>query len=128
MQDTSEHYSVSSLMNLESDKLIEYLDKNFKAEIPVNIDSIDAMQHAGRLLGICTSNYSFLSSMAIRAKTIKRTLKKTGADKQNVDEALAREEIFSIYADIAKMTYNAVSRMITVKQQINDELHMTDGR
>ena len=50
------------------------------------------------------------------------------ADKFTVEDALTREEIFTNYAEIMKAAYQAASRMITVKQEINEELKFTDGR
>ena len=41
---------------------------------------------------------------------------------------MSREEIFTNYADIAKSAYNAISRMFAIKQEINNELRMTDGK
>ena len=45
-----------------------------------------------------------------------------------MEDALTREEIFTNYAEIMKAAYQAASRMITVKQEINEELKFTDGR
>ena len=66
--------------------------------------------------------------MAQIARMRKRALKRSGADKFTVEDALTREEIFTNYAEIMKAAYQAASRMITVKQEINEELKFTDGR
>ena len=66
--------------------------------------------------------------MAITAKVKKRHIKRNDGSKRDAEDALSREEIFNTYAEIMKTAYNAISRMITIKQQINEELHFTDGR
>lgn len=96
--------------------------------MPPCVDSIEDMERAGRLLGQCASNYSYLLNMAMAAKIRKRHIKRIGENKQETEDALSREEIFNTYAEIMKTAYNAISRMITIKQQINEELHFTDGR
>mgnify|MGYP003312398494 CR=1 FL=1 len=43
---------------------------------------------------------------------------------EEIDKAIDRKEILSSYADTVKLRYNAVSRMITVRKQVEDELKM----
>ena len=108
------------LMNIISDRC--------RLEIPPSIDTVEEMEMAGKLLSKCMSEYSYFTNMALMAKLRKRMLKRMKVPKEEVEDALSREEIFMNYADIMKFAYNTVSRMITVKQQVNDELRMTDGR
>lgn len=113
-----------NLLQMEPSDLLEYLTREFSINIPVNIDTVEDLNYAGTLLGKCASNYSFLITQAMMAKLIKRNLKMEKADKAEVDRALSREEILTMFADITKTSYNAISRMITVRSQASEELKM----
>ena len=121
-------YTIEELFSMDPELLIEKASERFRLEIPPSLDSINDMKQAGLLLGKCSSEFSYLANMAMTAKIRKRKVKREGGTRQDVEDALSREEIFATYADIMKLAYNSVSRMITVKQQINDELKFTDGR
>ena len=114
----------SSLLRMEPLELLEYLVGEFTIEIPVSIDSVEDLNTAGILLGRCASNYSFLTTQAMMAKLVKRNLKLEKADKVEIEKALSREEIFTMFADMAKTSYNAISRMITVRSQATEEMKM----
>lgn len=120
--------SMPEIFSMNPEELLYRLQAQVPNRIPISVDTVEEMTEAGRLLGEYASWYSYLTSMSIAAKLRKRALKQEKADKKEIEDALSREEIFASYADMAKASYNAVSRMFTVKQQINDELKMTDGR
>lgn len=123
-----EMLSIEEIFSMPPEDLIQIVAEYFQVEIPPYVDTIEDMEQAGRLLGQCASNYSYLLNMAMTAKIRKRHIKRDGESKQSAEDALSREEIFNTYAEIMKTAYNAISRMITIKQQINEELHFTDGR
>lgn len=125
---TYDDFSIDALMAMDPEYLMTLIADKFKLDIPISIDTPEDMVLAGSLLGRCTSNYSYLVNMSMMAKIMKRKLKRAGADKNTIEDALSREEIFTNYADIMKAAYNTVSRMITVKQQINAELKMSDSK
>lgn len=114
----------SGLLAMEPSELLEYLTREFSVEIPMNIESVEDLNNAGTLLGKCASNYSYLITQAMIAKLVKRNLKQEKADKAEVDRALSREEILTMFADITKTSYNAISRMITVRSQAAEEMKM----
>ena len=58
------------------------------------------------------------------AKLKVREAKKDKENKENIDKAVDRKEIINSYADVIKCQYNAVSRMVTVKKQIDEEMKM----
>lgn len=123
-----EMLSIEDIFSMPPEELIQVISENFQVNIPPYVDSIEDMEQAGRLLGVCASNYSYLINMAMAAKIRKRRVKRDGASKQEAEDALSREKIFSTYAEIMKTSYNSISRMITIKQEINEELHFTDAR
>ena len=52
-------------------------------------------------------------------------MKREKADKEEIDKMMEREELLTAYCEIVKMNYQAISRMISVRQQVYEELKMT---
>ena len=121
-------YSMEELLSMPPEELMAAASNRFKLDLPPSIDTVDNLNKLAKLMSKSISEYSYLISMAQIARMRKRALKRSGADKFAVEDALTREEIFTNYAEIMKAAYQAASRMITVKQEINEELKFTDGR
>lgn len=121
-------YSMEELLSMPPEELMAAASNRFKLDLPPSIDTVDNLNKLAKLMSKSISEYSYLINMAQNARMRKRALKRSGADKFTVEDALTREEIFTNYAEIMKAAYQAASRMITVKQEINEELKFTDGR
>ena len=121
-------YSMEELLSMPPEELMAAASNRFKLDLPPSIDTVDNLNKLAKLMSKSISEYSYLINMAQIARMRKRALKRSGADKLTVEDALTREEIFTNYAEIMKAAYQAASRMITVKQEINEELKFTDGR
>lgn len=121
-------YSMEKLLSMPPEELMAAASNRFKLDLPPSIDTVDNLNKLAKLMSKSISEYSYLINMAQIARMRKRALKRSGADKFTVEDALTREEIFTNYAEIMKAAYQAASRMITVKQEINEELKFTDGR
>ena len=121
-------YSMEELLSMPPEDLMAAASNRFKLDLPPSIDTVDNLNKLAKLMSKSISEYSYLINMAQIARMRKRALKRSGADKFTVEDALTREEIFTNYAEIMKAAYQAASRMITVKQEINEELKFTDGR
>lgn len=121
-------YSMEELLSMPPEELMAAASNRFKLDLPPSIDTVDNLNKLAKLMSKSISEYSYLINMAQIAHMRKRALKRSGADKFTVEDALTREEIFTNYAEIMKAAYQAASRMITVKQEINEELKFTDGR
>ena len=121
-------YSMEELLSMPPEELMAAASNRFKLDLPPSIDTVDNLNKLAQLMSKSISEYSYLLNMAQIARMRKRALKRSGADKFTVEDALTREEIFTNYAEIMKAAYQAASRMITVKQEINEELKFTDGR
>ena len=104
--------------------LNQYLQENYKIEIPEAMHTAEDLKKAGELLSKYSSLYAYFSQMALTAKIMKRNLKAEKKDRQMINDALSREEIFSLYADLLKQAYNTISRMVTIKLAVNEELKM----
>ena len=121
-------YSMEELLSKPPEEQMAAASNRFKLDLPPSIDTVDNLNKLAKLMSKRISEYSYLINMAQIARMRKRALKRSGADKFTVEDALTREEIFTNYAEIMKAAYQAASRMITVKQEINEELKFTDGR
>ena len=110
------------LMEMSPMDLNAFLQKSYRIEIPEAINNADDLKKAGELLSKYSSLYSYFSQMALTAKIMKRNYKAEKADKNIVNDALSREEILSLYADLMKQSYNTISRLITIKLAVNEEL------
>jgi len=113
--------------DISPEALLALLRKQFPPVIPNEIETPEQMQEAARLLGECMANYVYLENMHVEARLIKRRLKQSKAPKEEIEEALIREEILDSWSDMAKNSYSAISRMISTRQQVLFELRMTDG-
>ena len=127
MADSKRHLTIKEAMEMPADELIFYLNELCEVEIPPQVETIDDMKAASKLLSHCASLYSYLLSMQTTAKTLKRQYKRNG-EKIATEDALVREEIFGNYAEIIKTAYSAVSRMVTIKQQIASEMRFMGDR
>ena len=121
-------YSMEELLSMPPEELMSAASNRFKLDLPPSIDTVDNLNKLARLMSKSISEYSYLVNMAQIARMRKRSLKRSGADKFTVEDALTREEIFTNYAEIMNAAYPAASRRITVKQAVNAERKFTDGR
>lgn len=128
-------YSRSDLLKLEPLKLHEYLTDNFTITIPDRLDSVEEVSRTAELISRATAYYSFLESMRVEAN-LKKTIYKDSAaitDDPDLKKAyqkesanmLKREQIFESMVKITDRTYQGISRMITIKQQVNKEIEMS---
>ncbi len=113
-----------NILSLDPEDLLQWLNSNFLEDIPIAINNVEDLKNAGVLLGKLTNIYSYLVSLSMFAKLKVREAKKDKENKENIDKAIDRKEIINSYADVIKCQYNAVSRMVTVKKQIDEEMKM----
>ena len=106
--------------------LVEDLNSRFCIEVPTDISTPEAMQEAGRMLGSLTNSYSYLMGVLSLLKASAREARKT--DKELYESLVGKRDAVAAAVDMVKQEYSAVSRMITVKIEVNRELAMTDGR
>ena len=115
----------SDLYSISVDNLIKWLDKRFYYSIPKGLESIDDMKVAGRLLGQLSNDYSYLAILLSYAKAFVRAEKRKGKDfKLSYEDMIDKRDIIDEMTSVVKMQYQAISRMITVKHDIQEELNM----
>lgn len=116
--------SSNDLLSMEPVELQEYIMSNYSIIIPVSVETAEDLKAASVIISTAYSNYSFLTSMRQMAKIQKRMLKRQKESSAEIEKMLMREEIFETEAGKAKHAYDTVSRMVTIKQMINQEMKM----
>ena len=122
--ETNNTAQFNNLLSLEPGELLIWLENNFREDIPTSITNKEDLKKAGELLGKTTNIYSYLVSLSLFAKLKVREAKKNKIDKDEIDKCVDRKEIITQFAETIKCQYNAISRMVTVKKQIDDEMKM----
>lgn len=140
--------TIEEILSMNPTELVDWLNKEFELEVPTKLETIEELKGASKLLSKTTNTYSYLMSVSSYAKISVREKKresdkasklakankdKTLEDELNLAAAKAkleyenmvdRKEAIDNQADIANKQYNAISRMIAVKREINTELQM----
>lgn len=116
----------SEILNKDLVTLVTELNRDYCIMIPTDISTPQAMAEAGQLLGALTNSYSYLMGVLSLLKASAREAKKT--DKVLYEQLVGKRDAVADTVEMIKQEYNAVSRMITVKIEVNRELQYTDGR
>lgn len=137
--------TIEEILQTNPIELIDWLQAEFELEVPHKLETIEELKNASKLLSKTTNTYSYLMNVSSYAKIYVREKKRISdkATKESKahkdDEELAKEaakakleyenmidrkEAIDNAADIANKQYNAISRMIAVKREINTELQM----
>ncbi len=127
MRESEFFLTPETMKGMDPEELNSDLIEEYVHEIPINIESVDDMARAGRLMGILTNNYSYMLATLNTFKIWVKIAKKA-EDKSEYEKMVMRRDSVEAIVDILKQQYSAVSRLISVKQEINNELRMTDGR
>ena len=118
--------SYQEVLIMNPDALEDWLSE-YTIEIPTAIETIEDMQLASRLLSRLASSYVYLNSLGVYAKNAVRREKKKGKENKEVYEALIdRQNAIDTTTESVKMLYNCLSRLITIKQEINREINMSN--
>jgi len=116
------------LLAMEPKELITWLDDNFNGVVMSDIQTLDELDAAKCMLSMLTNQYSYLASMTLFAKVAVRAEKRKGKEfKEQAEDMIDRRDAIEDMAKIVLQQYNTVSRMITVKMEVNKELGMNMG-
>lgn len=132
--------TINNIINSDPFELLDWAKENFSYEVPSGINSVSDMGRVGTLLGTLTNKYSYLVSLttelALYSKMAKLNVptKPKNADdmpyyiekKEEAEIMEQRKKVIECFANMLKQQYNAVSRMLTVYSQTQEELKMTD--
>ena len=81
-------YSMEELLSMPPEELMAAASNRFKLDLPPSIDTVDNLNKLAKLMSKSISEYSYLINMAQIARMRKRALKRSGADKFTVEDAL----------------------------------------
>ena len=112
------------ILQQSNDDLIQYLNTLCEIDLPISIETVDDLKTAAGILGKLGPLYSFLVNMKLRTNIQKRMFKKN-KEQEKYEDFLIKENIFEAFIDQVKMMYNTTSRMVTLKQLVNEELKYT---
>lgn len=116
-------YSLSEILDMDPINLAYSMAEAYYIDIPTQIDDIESMEKAGIMLGDLTNKYSYLLSLLVVLKVYVRQAKKE-KEKEKYEELIAKRDTIQDVADMVKQQYNAISRMISTKSEINREINM----
>ena len=122
---SNEADTIESILLMSPENLLAKLTDEYQVTIPVAIEGVDDLEKIEQLLSRCSANYIFFTEAALHAEIRKKLLKKEGAEKTEIDDAISREKILSTFADIEKSAYNAISRMMSAYSQRQYEINMS---
>ena len=125
-------YDYKYLSSMDPFELLYYIEEGFLKEIPEQVDTIEDMVLVQKLFPEITNAYSYINAALAHVKLLTRKLKgikdieKTDESKKNYDDMVSRRDVLETASDILKQQYSALSRAITVRQEINREINMGD--
>lgn len=117
-------FTYEDISQMAPKDLAIWLNTNYLIDIPTTIETCDDLKKVGKLLGEITNVYSYVVSMSTFAKLSVREAKRHKLDKEVIDDYMDRKNVLEDFANTLKLQYTAISRMITVKKQIDDEMKM----
>jgi len=122
--------SLNTIPAMDPKQLFRELKEEFTNTLPESIRSTDDMWNAQKLLGRLASQYAFLMEATVCVKEEKRRMKrdKENADRLQIDQMMEREDILDQFCNIVKTQYAAVSRMVSIRQSVYDELKLLNQR
>lgn len=97
-----------------------------RIQIPKHIESIQDMRNCEELISELTNSMSYLIGVLVQLKVDVRIAKLNKAEnKYDYEVIMAKKEIISDEYDSFDKQKNAISRMITIKQEIDKEIQMS---
>lgn len=94
--------------------------------IEVDVETVEGMREVSRCMQTLSNQYAFLASVLAVLKYSIRKAKDT-KNKPLADELIDKKEIMQRALDNIKQQQSTVSRLITIRQEVNRELNMNGG-
>ncbi len=117
----------NELLNMEPFSLLEFLTNNYVYEVDTIAETSEDMQVVASIMANTYNEYSFLSQLLSLAKVQCRLLKRKGKDyKKEYEDTIDKRDIIDNILKVVKLRYQTLSRLITIKQEVNKELSMSE--
>jgi hypothetical protein len=121
--------NVTDLWTKSNSEIMESLSRTVLEDIPKGIKSADDLERMEYLLGKLANDYVYLITLLNHARNYVRQLKRKGKEYQaEYEDMIDKRDSLEAIASAVKLQYSAVSRMLTVKIEKNEELSMYDYR
>lgn len=119
----------SQLWTMSNSEIIENLQKNILQDIPSGIKSEGDLARVEFLLGKLANDYVYLIALLSYSRNYVRQIKRSGPEyKDSYEDMMDKRSTLEDIAGAVKLQYQAVSRMLTIRVEMNDENSMHDFR
>ena len=114
-----------TILSKGPEELLNWLVSSFTVEIPSALLSVEDMQYAAQIMSQLAGYYQYLNSLSAYAKIITRQIKRADdKTKEDYEDMVDKKEAINSIIEAVKMTYNALSRAVTIYIENNKELHL----
>lgn len=118
--------TLQDILSSSAYELYDWFFYNFRITIPGN-DEID-FSTVGDLLSRAANYYTYFSSMHSMLDSMVKESKLNKEDAAKSKELIIKRDIIGNFEEQMKFTYNAISRICTMKVEGNKELQMLGGQ
>ena len=119
----------NNLFTMSNTEIIDKLRGTIIEDIPRGIKTEEDLRRLEYLLGKLANDYVYLISMTNYARNYVRQLKRKGKEYQvEYEDMMDKRESLESIASAVKLQYKAVSRMLTIKIELEEENKMYDYR
>ena len=115
------------ILQMKPRELINWLEQEFIIQLPVNLDTIENLQLAQEMFSKFGNQYAYLTMLFNYAKISLREMKRNkDFPKNEIDDMIDKKDAIEKTMSAVDKLKGDLSRMLTVKQEINKELGL-DG-
>lgn len=118
--------TLQDILSSSAYELYDWFFYNFRIIVPSN-DEID-FSTVGDLLSQAANYYTYFSSMHSMLDSMVKESKLNKEDATKSKELIIKRDIIGNFEEQMKFTYNAISRVCTMKVEGNKELQMLGGQ
>lgn len=118
-----------NLWTMSNTDIIDILRKEILQDIPTGVQSPADLDRVEYLLGKLANDYIYLISLLNYSRSYVRQLKRKGPEfKEAYEDMIDKRDSLEAIAAAIKLQYQAVSRMLTIRVEMNDENFMYEYR
>jgi len=116
----------NQILHCTVEELASWAVPKFFTPISVDVETVEGLNEVSKCMQNLSNQYAFLASMlAVLKYSIRQA--KDNKNKVEADELIDKREIMQRALDNVKQQQSTVSRMITIRQEVNRELGMNGG-
>lgn len=119
----------NNLFTMSNTEIMDKLRGTIIEDIPRGIKTEEDLRRLEYLLGKLANDYVYLISMTNYARNYVRQLKRKGKEYQvEYEDMMDKRDTLESIASAVKLQYQSVSRMLTIKIELEEENRMYDYR